>query len=153
MTPPTPQLHHVALTVSDLDTSLRWYAEVLGLIYRMDVPHEGGIGKLMTDHTWQLGIVLHRHDASTGDPFREVVVGLDHVGMAVASRDALVAWQEHLERHGVARKDRAEQPLTQSPIADEQYGSVLVFRDPDNIQLELVVPAPLPNGEPTEGDS
>ena len=31
-------------------------------------------------------------------------------------------------------------PLTQSPIADEPYGSVLVFRDPDNIQLELFAP-------------
>ncbi len=31
----------------------------------------------------------------------------------------------------------ADRPCTQSPIADEPYGSVLVFRDPDNIQLEL----------------
>ena len=31
----------------------------------------------------------------------------------------------------------ANKPLTQSPIADEPYGSVLVFRDPDNIQIEL----------------
>jgi hypothetical protein len=30
--------------------------------------------------------------------------------------------------------------LTQSPIADEVYGSVLVFRDPDNIQLEFFAP-------------
>jgi hypothetical protein len=36
------------------------------------------------------------------------------------------------------RADAADKPLTQSPIADESYGSVLVFRDPDNIQLELV---------------
>lgn len=33
-------------------------------------------------------------------------------------------------------------PLTQSPIADEGYGSVLVFRDRDNIQLELLSPPP-----------
>jgi hypothetical protein len=40
----------------------------------------------------------------------------------------------------VVRSDAADKPLTQSPIADEPYGSVLVFRDPDNIQLELFAP-------------
>ena len=53
----------------------------------------------------------------------------------------LVAWQEHLEANGVVRADTADKPLTQSPIADEPYGSVLVFRDPDNIQLEFLAPA------------
>jgi hypothetical protein len=38
------------------------------------------------------------------------------------------------------RVDAADKPLTQSPIADEVYGSVVVFRDPDNIQLELFCP-------------
>ena len=53
----------------------------------------------------------------------------------------LEAWQDHLEVNGVVRSDTADKPLTQSPIADEVYGSVLVFRDPDNIQLELFAPA------------
>ena len=39
-----------------------------------------------------------------------------------------------------SRVDVADKPLTQSPIADEAYGSVIVFRDPDNIQLELFCP-------------
>jgi len=55
----------------------------------------------------------------------------------VPSRADLEAWQEHLEVNGVARVEVADKPLTQSPIADEPYGCVLVFRDPDNIQLEL----------------
>ena len=61
-----------------------------------------------------------------------------HVGLRVASRDDLVAWQEHLEAQGVVRADTADKPLTQSPITDAPYGSVLVFRDPDNIQLEFI---------------
>ena len=52
-------------------------------------------------------------------------------------REDLEAWQGHLEANGVVRSDIADKPLTQSPIADEPYGSVLVFRDPDNIQLEF----------------
>jgi hypothetical protein len=34
--------------------------------------------------------------------------------------------------------------MTQAPIADEPYGAVLVFRDPDNIQLELFAPGEVP---------
>jgi hypothetical protein len=56
--------------------------------------------------------------------------------MNVASRAELDAWQAHLEANGVERVAVADKPLTQSPIADRPYGSVLVFRDPDNIQLD-----------------
>ena len=63
-------------------------------------------------------------------------------GLAVPTRDDLVAWQSHLEAHRVVRAKAADRPLTQSPIADEPYGSVLVFHDPDNIQLELFSPPP-----------
>jgi hypothetical protein len=59
----------------------------------------------------------------------------------VSGRDDLEAWQQHLEANGVVRAGAADKPLTQSPIADEPYASVLVFRDPDNIQLELFSPA------------
>ncbi|HVE98646.1 MAG TPA: VOC family protein [Mycobacteriales bacterium] len=142
MTAPATQLHHVALTVTDVDASVPWYEQVFGLQFVMDVPHEGGVGKLLTNETRSLGLVLHRHDANDGMPFQETRAGLDHVGFVVPSRDDLVAWQAHLEANGVARADTADKPLTQSAISDEPYGSVLVFRDPDNIQLEIFSPAP-----------
>jgi catechol 2,3-dioxygenase-like lactoylglutathione lyase family enzyme len=85
-------------------------------------------------------IVLHRHDGNDGGLFGERVTGLDHVGYLLPTRADLVAWQAHLEEHGVVCADSADKPSTQSPIADEPYGSVLVFRDPDNIQLELFCP-------------
>lgn len=141
MTTPAPaRINHVALTVSDLDASIDWYGRVFGIGHLMDVPHEGGIGKLLADEALELVIVLHRHDAGEGELFRESRTGLDHVGFGVPTRDDLVAWQRHLEAHGVVLADAADKPLTQSPIADEAYGAVLVFRDPDNIQLELFAP-------------
>jgi glyoxylase I family protein len=136
------RLHHIALTVSDVEASVPWYEAVFGVTYRMDVPHHEGVGKLLTDDDGQLMLVLHRHDANVGAPFSETTNGLDHVGLVVPTRADLEAWQQHLEANGVARVDDADKPLTQSPIADEPYGSVLVFRDPDNIQLELFSPAP-----------
>jgi glyoxylase I family protein len=135
-----PHVHHVALTVSDLDASVAWYEEVFAVGYLMDAPHEGGTARILADPEWTLMFALHRHDANQGEPFAETRTGLDHVGFLVPMRDDLERWQEHLQRHGVARAERADKPLTQSPISDQPYGSVLVFRDLDNIQLELFAP-------------
>lgn len=135
-----PMLHHIALTVTDMDASVSWYESVFGLSFRMAVPHEGGVGKVLSDDEEQLVLVLHQHDGNARERFAETRTGLDHVGLHVTDRSALEAWQAHLESNGVARSPAADRPLTQSPIADEPYGSVLVFRDPDNIQLELVAP-------------
>jgi hypothetical protein len=36
----------------------------------MDVPHHGGVGKILADQERQLMIVLHRHDTNRGLLFR-----------------------------------------------------------------------------------
>ncbi len=123
-------LHHVALTVKDLDASIDWYQRVFGIQYQMEESHKGGVGKVLSDPEWRLMIVLHHHEANQGESFSETRTGLDHVGLSVASRAELELWQAHLQQLGV----------THSPITDRPYGSVLVFRDPDNIQLELFAP-------------
>ena len=47
--PVAPRLHHVAITVTDVDASVSWYERVFGIAYRADAPHEGGTGKLLAD--------------------------------------------------------------------------------------------------------
>ena len=138
---PQLRLHHLALTVADLDASAQWYQSVFDVQPVLDVPHQGGVGRILADAGQTLMFALHRHDANDGALFEETTTGLDHAGFAVSGRADLEAWQDHLEAHGVVRNDAADKPLTQSPIADEPYASVLVFRDPDNIQLELFAPA------------
>jgi catechol 2,3-dioxygenase-like lactoylglutathione lyase family enzyme len=140
MTVTRPQLHHIALTVTDVDASVRWYENVFDIQFKQDIPHEGGVGKLLADESFDLIMVLHDHDTNDGDVFGETTTGLDHIGLRVPGRADLEAWQSHLESHGVEPRAAADKPSTQSPIADEAYGSVLVFRDPDNIQLELSCP-------------
>ena len=141
--PDAPQLrlHHLALTVADLDASVQWYEAVFHVRPVLDVPHPGGVGRILADENQTLMFALHRHDDNDGELFAETTTGLDHAGFAVSRRDDLEVWQDHLEANGVVRSDTADKPLTQSPIADEPYASVLVFRDPDNIQLELFSPA------------
>ncbi|MGH9125576.1 MAG: VOC family protein [Acidimicrobiales bacterium] len=137
-----PRLHHLALTVTDIEASVRWYQDLFDVQFLMDAPHQGGVGKVLTDEAHELMLVLHHHDANDGKTFGETATGLDHAGFFVSSRAELEAWQDHLAANGVVRADVADKPLTQSPIADEGYGSVLVFRDPDNIQLEIFAPPP-----------
>jgi glyoxylase I family protein len=64
------------------------------------------------------------------DSFDEFRTGLDHFAFGVSSRAELESWIPELERRGI----------TFSPIAETPIGSVIVFRDPDNIQLELWLP-------------
>jgi glyoxylase I family protein len=76
----------------------------------------------------RLGLVEHRTGPKR--PFDETTCGLDHLAFAVESHDELERWAARLAEHGV----------TFSPIAASfsiPGAAVLVFRDPDNVQLEL----------------
>lgn len=143
----------MALTVTDIDASVAWYEKIFGVSEQMVAPHEGGEGRLLADAEWTLIIVLHRHDVNEKEAFSERRTGLDHLGVGVPTRSELEAWAVHLEEMGVLRAKAADRPCTQSPIADTPYGSILVFRDPDNIQLEIlaserVIPTRGPVGHP-----
>ncbi len=138
--PAQPRLHHIAITVTDLDASIAWYERVFGVSFQMEVPHPGGTGKILADGEWQLVFALHRHDANDSEVFAETRTGLDHVGLLVPSRADLDEWQAHLEALGVRQAAMANTPCTQSPIEDRPFGSILVFRDPDNVQLEMFAP-------------
>ena len=77
-----------------------------------------------------LGLVEHRSSSTTR--FDETSPGLDHLSFAVANRAELEHWCARLDDHGVER----------SPIARARSfpgAFVVVFRDPDNIQLEFFV--------------
>src|SRR5262245_6612880 len=66
-----PGLHHIALTVTDLETSIPWYEQIFNIKFAMEVPHEDGTGMLLTDEGRSFVIVLHRHDANGGERFAE----------------------------------------------------------------------------------
>jgi glyoxylase I family protein len=133
-------VHHLGLTVRDVDTSAAWYGRVLGfrVTGRFDAP-DGARRKVFLGHDGfgiRLGLTEHR--GAGGEAFDETRVGLDHLAFGVTSRDELEAWADRLADDGV----------TCSPItpANTMPGAfVLVFRDPDNIQLELVSPSSQPS--------
>ena len=81
-----PRMHHLAVTVTDLEASVAWYGSIFDVHPVMDVPHPGGVGRILAGHDQQLMIALHRHDANDRQPFAETRTGLDHAGFTVPTR-------------------------------------------------------------------
>ena len=93
----------------------------------MDEAYDGAMARILGDEQWRLVIGLHRRDVNQGKCFSERLTGLNHIGLDLPDRDELAAWQHHFQKPGVH----------QSAIADRPPGSLLVFRLPDNVQLDL----------------
>ena len=124
-----PAIGHVALTVSDLSTSVPWYRALIGT----DPVLDEDTGAF--HHTVFLvgGTLLGLHEfANRGvdAPFSEFGAGLDHLAFGCASRAELEEWQRRLDELSIAH----------GGIIDAPYGSGLSFRDPDNIALEFFAP-------------
>ena len=127
-------IHHVGLTVSDLEASEAWYGRVLGMTRLFVERHYGGTGEVVVLYrpdAPEFTMGLDKHDGNQGEQFDERRTGLDHVAFRVADRAELDAWAAHLERQGVPHAGITER-------SEPFPYAVLVFRDPDNIQLELI---------------
>ncbi len=125
-------VHHLALTVTDVDRSVPWYARVLELeeYTRREDPETGLRKVVLRSPSEGFAVVLVEH-ANTGRPrFDERRTGLDHVAFKVSSRSELAEWEARLEEYGVTYT-----PAKQSRTLEGS--SVVVFRDPDGIQLEI----------------
>lgn len=126
-----PAIGHVAVTVSDLSSSVPWYRELIGTDPVLDEDTDGGFhhtvflvgGTLLGLHGFPEGV-------AAGDAFEARRLGLDHVAFGVPDRAALEQWEKRLDELGIAHGD----------IVDAHYGSGLSFRDPDGIALEFFAP-------------
>jgi glyoxylase I family protein len=127
--------HHFSPTVSDVEASAQWYERVFGMgRLSMRFPHHGaeeaGYAVLLIEPRSGVTIGLHHHDDNPGEPFQERRTGLDHISFAVASHDDLEAWARWLVTLGIESSGVLD-------VTEPMPYSVVVFRDPDNIQLEL----------------
>jgi len=116
-------IHHLDLTVTDVERSRAFYTGVLGFA----VMREMSPAVVLSRGDVVLGLVPT--ESGAGDRFDEHRVGLDHLSFRVAGRDDLERAVRILDAHGVPHggiEDTAELKIL-----------VLAFRDPDNIQLEL----------------
>jgi glyoxylase I family protein len=139
---PTGDIHHLRLTVTDLDRSRQFYTSLLGFDVAVESPPADDPSAAEVFKILFGGVVMIRGNllmglrpmAPHGDRFDADRVGLDHLSFGVASRENLEQAILLFDEHGVPHGE-----ITSIP----GFGiDVLPFEDPDGVQLELTAPTP-----------
>ena len=117
---------HLDFTVTDVERTVRWWERVMGFELVNAVERSGlKIWNVYHPNLGAIGFVQHPNPVT--DTFDERAVGLDHFALRVPDRAALEAWARHLDDLGIEH----------SGVKEENGGPLIVFRDPDDIQLEF----------------
>ncbi|MGE5291389.1 MAG: VOC family protein [Micromonosporaceae bacterium] len=137
---PTSGIHHLRLTVTDVQRSLQFYTSLLGFEVAVESPPPEDPSAAEAFKILFGGVVMIRGNllmglrpmAPSGDRFDPDRVGLDHLSFSVATHDDLEQAVALLDEHGVTHGE-----ITSLP----SFGiDVLPFEDPDGVQLELTAP-------------
>lgn len=118
---------HAALSVLDLERSVAWYADVLGLkeFHRAEYPGRRVV--LVHDDSGAVMVGLCQFDDVDPAAFTPKRAGLDHLCLLVASRADLDSWAAALTAKGVAH----------SGVLSMATGPILNLTDPSGIPLAL----------------
>jgi glyoxylase I family protein len=138
---PVGEIHHLRLTVTDVQRSREFYTGLLGFQVAAESPPPGDPAEAETFKVLFGGVVMARGNlilglrpmAPAGDRFDPDRVGLDHLSFGVADREDLEQAVRLFDEHGVTHGEITRLP---SFAID-----VLSFEDPDGMQLELTAPA------------
>jgi glyoxylase I family protein len=138
---PVGEIHHLRLTVTDVQRSREFYTGLLGFQVAAESPPPGDPAEAETFKVLFGGVVMARGNlilglrpmAPAGDRFDPDRVGLDHLSFGVAGREDLEQAVRLFDEHGVTHGEITRLP---SFAID-----VLSFEDPDGMQLELTAPA------------
>jgi len=137
---PTGDIHHLRLTVTDVERSRRFYTNLLGFEVAVESPPDDDPAAAEVFKILFGGVVMVRGSLLMGlrpmapahDRFDADRVGLDHLSFSVESHDDLEHAMTLLDEHGVIHG-----VITSLPA----FGiDVLSFEDPDGVQLELTAP-------------
>jgi catechol 2,3-dioxygenase-like lactoylglutathione lyase family enzyme len=127
-------IHHLGITVSDIERSEAWYGKVLGLKRAFVEAHHdspvGGYTVVLTNDDGSMDIGLDHHPENDGTPFDARRIGLDHLCLGVGNRPALDAWAAHLDALGISHS--GIYAIEGHPMA------VVNFKDEDGVALELI---------------
>jgi glyoxylase I family protein len=121
-------LHHIALTVSDVERSAEWYTRVLGFERLRVLPHDRFERLALRHPEMPLLLTLLSHHGRPGGRFDETVTGLDHLAFRTPSPADIDTWRQWLATQQVDCSDVKDGALPGSRL--------ITFRDPDGVQIE-----------------
>ncbi|WP_405975538.1 VOC family protein [Streptomyces sp. NBC_00988] len=118
-------IHHVKMPVTDLDRSRDWYGRVLGFKVTYEFQDADGVVRGVAGEVPGLGdsMLCLRVNSEAAQGCQ----GFDPVSFAVPDRADIEAWAAHLDTLGVPH----------SPVIEASIGWLLVFNDPDGLDLHL----------------
>jgi glyoxylase I family protein len=127
-------IHHVTNTLTNLERSVAWYRKALGFLTELSAEHQNGTGRftIMANPEFPVVFSLHVDSDTVGESFPETHSGLDHEFVNVEDHSSLEEWEHHLTDVIFGHS-----ALTHRPFDGQSAHSVMVFRDPDNVQLEF----------------
>ena len=126
-------LHHLGISVTNLERSMRFYRDVVAADLLVG-PHDGTspsfMGRMAILSLGGCIFDVYEHSHNEGERFDPVRTGLDHFALTATSLDELQAWATWLDTRGVARSAIREAADGRAKIFD--------FVDPDGIQIEFI---------------
>lgn len=118
-------LEHVNVTVTDVERSAAFYGDLLGWHVRWKGTLDGGRSAAhVGDDRCYLALFEATGDGPVDHDY--TTRGINHFGLVVDDLDAVHRRLVELGAEGI------------TPIADYEPGRRLYFRDPDDIEVELV---------------
>jgi len=120
----TPQVHHIALRVSNFDRARNFYCDVLGFNIVLEQPN------LFIFFAGNTGIAVKgpEKDSPSGDVFNPFRVGLDHIALACQNLEELQRVTTGLNRAGIENTG-----IKTDATLNKKY---VAFKDPDRISWE-----------------
>lgn len=122
-------LRHVALNVRDVQKSLQFYSEILGMqLEWMPDPENAYLT------SGQDNLALHQLPSGREPGPVQMV---HHIGFIVRRPENVDEWAERLRKRGIA--------LAQEPKTHRDGARSFYFHDPDGLLIQLIYHAPLSN--------
>ena len=130
MRPRMQGLRHIALYVSDIERSLVFYRDLIGMDLEWRPDPDNVYLTSGSDN-----LALHKR-AGMGSASTDPT--LDHIGFVVPVQDDVDEWARYLEARGVK--------LTMAPRTHRDGARSLYFEDPDGIRIQIIHHPPISEG-------
>ena len=123
------RMGHVNLRVSDLDRSIKFYAEVMGLELRQRI---GKGGAFLAAGGYHHHVGLNTVRSLGGSPPPDGHTGLHHVAFVYPDRQSLARAIKRVLAHGIVLRHQADHGVSEA----------VYFHDPDSNMIEIYCDRP-----------